>query len=66
MDNTGRNAIKFLLPTLLFFYTKFTKQKEVGIFCAGAIIQSFFLAVENFFKKDLVCKVIVFTFALQI
>jgi len=34
-------------------------------FLCGAIIQSFFV-VENFFKKDLVYKVIVFTFALQI
>ena len=35
------------------------------IFCAGAIIQSFFSSIEKYFQKDLVCIVIVFTFALQ-
>ena len=40
-------------------------QNSFFLFRAGAIIQSFFSAVENFFQKDLVCIVIVFTFALQ-
>lgn len=41
-------------------------QNSFFLFRAGAIIKSFFSAVENFFQKDLVCIVIGFTFALQI
>ena len=40
-------------------------QNSFFLFRAGAIIQSFFSASVKYFQKDLVCNVIVFTFAIH-